>query len=99
MKGAAKPLFSMVDAYLFNYGKMKQKVTFDPKQVYDFELEKTLDESVLLKQLGKAIESGQKKSLEVKVSNTDRTFGTILGSEITEVFCKYMKQQCSQCSF
>ena len=60
-----------------------QKCTFDPRQVYDFELEKTLDEKVLLKQLKKAIESGQKRSIEVDVSNTDRAFGTILGSEIT----------------
>ena len=65
------------------YEGTKQKVIFDAKQVYDFELEKTLDERVLLKQLGKAMESGQKRSIEVDVSNTDRAFGTILGSEIT----------------
>ncbi|MCM1174156.1 MAG: glutamate synthase large subunit [Blautia sp.] len=68
------------------YEKSKEKVIFDPKQVYDFGLEKTLDEKVLLKQLSKAMESGQKRSLEVDVSNTDRTFGTILGSEITRKF-------------
>ena len=66
------------------YQGAKGKHTFDPKQVYDFELEKTLDEKVLLKHLGKALESGQKKSIAVDVSNTDRSFGTILGSEITE---------------
>ncbi len=66
------------------YQGAKGKCTFDPKQVYDFELEKTLDEKVLLKHLGKALESGQKKSIAVDVSNTDRSFGTILGSEITE---------------
>ena len=66
------------------YAGTKAKVTFDPKQVYDFELEKTLDEKVLLKQLGKAIDAGQKRSIEVDVSNTDRAFGTILGSEITK---------------
>ena len=65
------------------YEGTKQKVIFDAKQVYDFELEKTLDERVLLKQLGRAMESGQKRSIEVDVSNTDRAFGTILGSEIT----------------
>ncbi len=41
---------------------------------------------MLLKQLAKAMESGQKCSLEVAVSNTDRTFGTIFGSEITRRF-------------
>ncbi|MCM1112541.1 MAG: glutamate synthase large subunit [Muribaculum sp.] len=61
----------------------RQKVTFDPKQIYDFELEKTVDERVLLKQLGKAIAAGQKRSIEVEAANTDRAFGTILGSEIT----------------
>jgi len=65
------------------YRESGVKVTFDPRQVYDFELEKTLDERVLLKQLGKAIASGQKRSIEVDVSNTDRAVGTILGSEIT----------------
>ena len=66
------------------YEGTKQRVTFDPRQVYDFELEKTMDERVLLKQLKKAIDTGRKRSLEVDVSNTDRTFGTILGSEITK---------------
>ena len=66
------------------YTEMKEKVTFDPKQVYDFKLEKTLDEKVLLKQLEKAIATGQKRSIEVDVTNIDRAFGTILGSEITK---------------
>ena len=68
------------------YEGSKEKCIFDPKQVYDFHLEKTLDERVLLKQMSKALESGQKRSLEVDVSNTDRTFGTIFGSEITRRF-------------
>ena len=66
------------------YEGSKVKCTFDPKQVYDFELEKTLDERVLVKQLQKAIDAGQKRSIEVDVSNTDRSLGTILGSEITK---------------
>ena len=33
------------------YAGPKEKVTFDPKHVYDFELEKSKDETVLLKQL------------------------------------------------
>ncbi len=64
----------------------KSKVIFDPKQVYDFELEKTKDEKVLLKQLKFALESGQKRSINVEVTNTDRSFGTIFGSEITKRF-------------
>ncbi|WFR56060.1 glutamate synthase large subunit [Anaerocolumna sp. AGMB13025] len=57
---------------------------FDPKQVYDFELEKTIDERVLLKKLKAAIGSKQSKTIEVEVTNIDRAFGTILGSEITK---------------
>lgn len=76
-----------LDGILKNpYSGSKTGLTFDPKQVYDFELEKTLDEKVLLKQLAKALDSGQKRSVEVEVSNTDRAFGTILGSEITKRF-------------
>ncbi len=61
-----------------------QKVTFDPKQVYNFELEKTLDQKVLFKQLLPALENGSKRSIEVDVKNTDRAFGTMFGSEITK---------------
>ena len=68
------------------YANSKSKLIFDEKQVYDFELEKTLDEKVLMKQLEKAMTTGQKRSIEVDVKNTDRSFGTILGSEITRKF-------------
>ncbi len=61
----------------------KTLVTFNPKKVYDFELEKTLDERVLVRQLLPSLKKGQKRSIEVDVTNTDRTFGTIFGSEIT----------------
>lgn len=62
------------------------KVIFEPSETYNFELEKTLDEKVLLKTLSPAIEKGKKGSVHVEVGNTDRTFGTILGSEITRRF-------------
>ena len=65
------------------YAKDKTGMIFNPKKVFDFELEKTLDEKVLVKQLLPALEKGQKKSLELDVTNINRTFGTIFGSEIT----------------
>lgn len=72
---------------LYNpYAKEKKGVTFNAKKVYDFELEKTLDEKVLVKQLMPALEKGQKKSIEVDVTNINRTFGTIFGSEITKKY-------------
>ena len=39
----------------------------DPEKVYDFQLEKTLDEKVLLKKLEKSVEKGTKASLDLKV--------------------------------
>jgi len=64
----------------------KEKVTFDPKHVYDFELEKSKDVTVLLKQLKGALEQKQRRSIDVEVTNTDRSFGTIFGSEITKKY-------------
>ncbi|MFI3201386.1 MAG: glutamate synthase large subunit [Eubacteriales bacterium] len=64
----------------------EKKVTFDEKQLYNFELEKTLDEKVLLKQLEKAMNAEQGRCLQVDVTNTDRSLGTILGSELTRRF-------------
>lgn len=64
----------------------KDKVTFDPKRLYDFELDKTKDMTVLMKKLKGALEGGQKKSLAIEVGNTDRSFGTIFGSEITKCY-------------
>ena len=65
------------------YEGTKTPMTYNPKKIYDFELEKTLDERVLVKELLPALEKHQKRILEVDVTNTNRTFGTIFGSEIT----------------
>ncbi|SEU33551.1 glutamate synthase (ferredoxin) [Lacrimispora sphenoides] len=59
---------------------------YDKKQVYDFELEKTMDEKIILKKLRDALRAGQKKSLHIDISNTDRALGTIFGSEITRLY-------------
>ena len=63
----------------------RAQCVFDPACVYDFELEQTKDEAVLLKMKGiqNAIVKGTKKTAEIHLTNTDRTFGTLLGSEIT----------------
>lgn len=74
-----------LDSILYNpYSGERKGRIFNPKKVYDFGLKKTLDEKILLKQLLPALEKGQKRSIEVAVSNTDRTFGTMFGSEITK---------------
>ena len=68
------------------FASSKDKVIFDPKKVYDFELQKTADEKVLLKQMKTALEQKQKRSIEINVSNINRSFGTIFGSEITRKY-------------
>ena len=62
----------------------QNKIKYNEKHPYDFQLEKTIDMRVLLKKLGPALEKGQKKSIEIDVTNTDRSVGTIFGSEITK---------------
>lgn len=59
---------------------------YDKKLVYDFELDKTIDEKIILKKLRQALTAGQKKGLQIDVSNTDRALGTIFGSEITRLY-------------
>ena len=64
----------------------QNKVKYHEKNVYDFQLEKTVDMRILMKKLGPALEKGQKKSVELDVVNTDRSVGTIFGSEITKKY-------------
>ena len=56
---------------------------FDPAAAYDFHLERTADMSVLLKKLGGTLKTKKTGRLDVRVSSTDRAFGTLFGSEIT----------------
>ncbi len=56
------------------------KTHFEAEDVFDFGLKNTLDEKVLLREW----KSG--KFDKIKVKSTDRSFGTILGSEIQKAF-------------
>ncbi len=60
--------------------------TYNPKHAFDFKLSQTLDETTLLKKFKTAIKNGTKHSEKIDVCSTDRTLGTILGSEITRQF-------------
>lgn len=53
---------------------------------YDFKLEQTLDESVLLPSFEPYFNKKKPHTVSVEVSSTNRTFGTILGSVITKRF-------------
>ncbi len=62
-------------------------MTFLEDQAYDFKLRDTADESVLLasKKVKRSLSKGEPSELTLKVGNTDRTFGTLLGAEITRL--------------
>jgi glutamate synthase (NADPH/NADH) large chain len=61
-------------------------IRYDKKNVFDFELGKTVDERILIKKFSDAMDKKQKRSVEVDVKNTDRALGTLLGAEITRRF-------------
>ena len=62
----------------------QNQIVYSKKNIYDFELEKTVDEKILMNKFKSALEKKQKKSVEIDVKNTDRSVGTIFGSEITK---------------
>ncbi len=64
---------------------------FRPEDVYDFELEKTVDERIILPAFEKAFEKGTAANVSISVSSTDRTVGTICGSVITRRFGQTLK--------
>ncbi|MBO4367899.1 MAG: glutamate synthase subunit alpha, partial [Clostridia bacterium] len=56
---------------------------FAPDAVYRFKLSETKDCRLLMEKLGPSLGKSRKGKLDVDVSSTDRTFGTLFGSEIT----------------
>ncbi|MDD3766541.1 MAG: glutamate synthase large subunit [Eubacteriales bacterium] len=73
MSRIVNPIYAHVD-----------KRHFNPKDAYDFELDKTIDESVLLKKFSSSLKTGKRASAQIQVSSTNRALGTVLGSEITK---------------
>ncbi|MBE5847353.1 MAG: glutamate synthase large subunit [Lachnospiraceae bacterium] len=61
------------------------KISHEEKDLYDFALDGTEDEKVMLrsKAVKAAIEAGEKTEISVHLGSVDRTFGTLLGAEIT----------------
>jgi glutamate synthase (NADPH/NADH) large chain len=85
-KGLKNKRADSVDmSLILNHGE-GANVHFEPSDVYDFKLEETADSRVLFEEFKENLETGQKKAIEMKVSNTDRTFGTLFGAEVTRRF-------------
>lgn len=72
-----------LDRILFSAGS--EKCTFVPEETYDFQLESQKDEMLLSNEKGlrRAIKDGSKYTTKVSITNIDRTFGTLIGAEIT----------------
>ena len=66
----------------FTHGE--SNLHFDPANAFDFELEKTIDETKILPEMMLALETKKPKKIELNVNNLNRTLGTIFGSEITK---------------
>ena len=66
----------------------RDKAVFGPQHLFDFHLENTMDEKVLLRsrKIQKSLKDGSASKISVELKNTDRTFGTLLGAEITRKY-------------
>ena len=62
----------------------REEGSFTDKDLYDFGLEKTLDQKVLLKKFRSAIAKGEKGTVSLDITSTDRAFGTLLGAAVTK---------------
>lgn len=59
---------------------------FEAKDIFNFELEKTVDEKVLIPAFEPSFKKNKPFEHTINVSSVNRTVGTILGSEITKKF-------------
>lgn len=59
---------------------------FESGEKYNFELEKTIDESVLIPEFKPYFDKKAPHDYKIEISSTNRTLGTILGSVITRTF-------------
>ena len=73
-----------LDCILHNPAIENSNVHFVKEDTYDFHLENTLDMKVLMKKF--KLSSKTPQSVTLDVSNTDRAFGAIFGSEITRKY-------------
>ena len=63
-----------------------EKMHFVPEDVFDFKLDQTIDETVIIPEMKEALAKKQKKRIEINVSNLNRALGTLFGAEITRKY-------------
>nr|MCR5797598.1 glutamate synthase large subunit [Eubacterium sp.] len=75
-------------------GSSEEQNIFNKDKVYDFELEKTVDETVVLadKSVQNAIKGKGEAEIDVELMNINRSFGTLVGAEITRNHSEGLKE-------
>ena len=63
-----------------------EKMHFVPEDIFDFKLDQTIDETVIIPEMKEALAKKQKKRIEINVSNLNRALGTLFGAEITRKY-------------
>ncbi|MBQ7974964.1 MAG: glutamate synthase large subunit [Clostridia bacterium] len=80
------PNAGLVNLDLLLMPQKNKKIRFDKNDIYNFNLEETADVKLLRKLIDSFEKTGKPVEKEITVSATDRTVGTILGSEITKKY-------------
>ncbi len=64
----------------------KKSIRFCPEDTFDFKLDETIDEKVIIPEMSDALAAKEPKTIELNVSNLNRTLGTLFGAEITRKY-------------
>lgn len=62
------------------------KMHYMPEDAFDFKLDQTIDETVIIPQMKDALAKKEKKEISIHVTNLNRSLGTRFGSEITRKY-------------
>ncbi len=73
------------------YADFEERI-FDPQKAYDFKLDQTIDQKVLINRFKSAIKNATPHTEKIDVCSTDRTLGTMLGAEISKKFGTTLEQ-------
>lgn len=64
----------------------KKSIRFCPEDTFNFKLDETIDEKVIIPEMSNALAAKEPKTIELNVSNLNRTLGTLFGAEITRKY-------------
>ena len=64
----------------------EKSIRFCPEDTFNFKLDETIDEKVIIPEMTDALAAKKPKTIELNVSNLNRTLGTLFGAEITRKY-------------